>query len=247
MANVCPYCAAPADLAGEPVDAAGRLLRCTRCGTKWLPRFGAADRFRGREGNFLAENTGMTGRPRFERIIEHVEPERSWEARARAAKPSEFREEPGAPDARRGVSSGRWSLKAWSGVAAAIVLSLLAASLAVNSSLVGGASGDAMAQYSGLEIRLLRGVVERARAGLAVVVEGEISNITNAEIAVPAVRVSLLSEGVERYSWFVEPTETRLAGGRAVLFRSVHPAPPSGIDEVAFRLTERSATVIGMR
>ena len=247
MANVCPYCAAPADLAGEPVDAAGRLLRCTRCGTKWLPRFGAADQFRGRESNRPVEKMGVTGRPRFERIIEHSAPERSWEARARAARPSEFREDTGQPDDQRGLSTGRWTVQAWSGVAAAIVLSLLVATLAVNSSIVGGASGDTMTQYTGLEIRLVRGVVERARAGLAVVVEGEISNITDEEVAVPAVRVSLRSEGVERYSWFVEPTETRLAGRSAVLFRSVHPAPPSGIDEVAFRLTERSETVIGMR
>ena len=190
----------------------------------------------------------MTGRPRFERVIDHVEPRVSWEARARAAKPSEFREKKNMqPEVNRGFAAGRRALRAWSGIAAALVLSLLVATLAVNSSIVGAASGDAMSQFSGLEIRLVRGVVERARAGRAVVVEGEISNITDDVIAVPAVRVSLLSKGVESYSWFVEPTETRLAGRRAVFFRSVHPAPPSGVDEVAFRLTERSATVIGMR
>lgn len=247
MANVCPYCNVSADLAGEPVDAAGRLLRCTRCGTKWLPRFVApADQSRGRDGNRPLEKVRMTGRPRFERVIDHVEPGGSWEART--ATPSEFREKKKMrPEVNRGFAGGRGALRAWSGIVAALVLSLLVATLAVNSSIVGAASGDGMSQFSGLEIRLVRGVVERARAGLAVVVEGEISNITDDVIAVPAVRVSLLSEGVESYSWFVEPTETWLAGRRAVFFRSVHPAPPSGIDEVAFRLTERSATVIGMR
>jgi hypothetical protein len=134
----------------------------------------------------------------------------------------------------------------WSATVAAFVLVVVVAAMTMNMSLGGSAHGE-MKQYAGLEIKLLRGALERGRNGQVLAVEGEISNRTAAAIDVPAVRVSLRSDGTELYSWLVEPSTTRLDGGGALTFRSVLAAPPAGVDEVAFRLTERRDTIVGMR
>ncbi len=237
MAIVCPQCAAPAFTSAKAVNAAGRMLRCARCGTNWLPRIHGG----GQGGQRSPPRVSTPGRPRFERVIEHVDADFPGKASPRAAKPAEPAESEPPPSTRRYRPFAPSALTAWSS-AVAIVLAVLVAIIAFDPSVVGASPGGGTAQFAGLEVNLVRSTAKRIHTGQAVVVLGEISNRTNDRMAVPAVRLSVRSEGAELYSWIVEPTRTQLAGGRAIQFRSLSAAPATGFDEVALRFVERRDT-----
>ena len=260
----CPQCAAPAAFSAEALDPVGRMVRCGRCGTAWLARFHSDDRYANPRAERSLPAVRPSGRPRFEQIVEHVGASFSSKAPPQPAKPSSSAK-PSKPSRAPRMAkpqnpamaprttcdwgflvSGRRAFQLWSATIAAVILVAVVAVMTLNMSLGGPAHGE-MKQFAGLEIKLLRGALERARNGQVLAVEGEISNRTSDVLEVPAVRVSLRSNGTERYSWLVEPSTTRLDGGGALTFRSVLAAPPAGIDEVAFRLTERRNTIVGMR
>jgi hypothetical protein len=232
------------------------MMRCTRCGTAWLARVTGEDHFGGESGE-RHPLPARRQRPRFERVIEHVGSDFARPSPSRAAKPAKpARSARPAVSAKPAVAANSaWPsrffflparlLAAWPSVTAAVTLVAIVAVLSLHWS--GAMSDEGRSQFAGLEIRLLRGAIEPAREGRALAVEGEISNRSEGELRVPAVRISLRSDGFEVYSWLVEPTTTKLAAGRAVVFRSVLAAPPAGVDEVAFRLAEREDTVIGMK
>jgi predicted Zn finger-like uncharacterized protein len=254
VATACPHCAAPANLSPEALEASGRMMRCARCGTAWLARVTGEDPFGSESGEPRSLPVRQPARPRFERVIEHVGPSFARPQASRAAKTA--KPAMSAKPARAAVAANSaWPsrfvmlptrlLAAWPSVTAVVTLVAIVAVLSLHWS--GAMSDDGRSQFAGLEIRLLRGAIEPAREGRALAVEGEISNRSGGELRVPAVRISLRSDGLEVYSWLVEPTTTKLAAGRAVVFRSVLAAPPSGVDEVAFRLAEREDTVIGMK
>jgi predicted Zn finger-like uncharacterized protein len=243
VAIVCPHCAAPAVTSAGAVDAAGRMLRCARCGTKWLSRIQGG----GRRDQPSLPRVSKPGRPRFERVIDHVDLDFPGTVSPRAAKP-ERRAEPSGPKSR----SAAWryprfataALTAWSS-AVAVVLLVLVAIVAFDPSVVGASPDDGAAQFSGLEVNLVRSTTRRVHTGQAVVVLGEIANRTSEEIAVPAVRLSVRSDGEELYSWIVEPTKTQLAGGSAIQFQSLSTAPMASFDEVALRFVERQDISVG--
>jgi hypothetical protein len=227
------------------------MIRCARCGTAWLARLHADDHFGGEGDHRHPLPMRRPGRPRFERVIEHVGPSFARRSQPRAAKPAKSAMSAKPVVAANSARPSRFFmlrtrlLAAWPSITAAVTLVAIVAVLSLHWS--GAMSDDGRSQFAGLEIRLLRGAIEPAREGRALAVEGEIANRSDGELRVPAVRISLRSDGSEVYSWLVEPTTTRLAAGRAVVFRSVLAAPPAGIDEVAFRLAEREGTVIGMK
>lgn len=245
MAIVCPHCAAPAVTSAKTVDAAGRMLRCSRCGTNWMPRIHGS----GHADQRSLPMARKAGRPRFERVIDHADFKIPGKASPQAAKP-EMRARPNEPKPnpsdRRYRGFATPALTAWSS-AVAVVLLVLVAFVAFDPSVVGASPDDGAAQFSGLEVNLVRSTTRRVHTGQAVVVLGEIANRTNEEIAVPAVRLSVRSDGEELYSWIVEPTRTQLAGGGAIQFHSLSAAPQAGFDEVAMRLVERQDISAGAR
>jgi predicted Zn finger-like uncharacterized protein len=254
----CPDCAAPAAFSAEALDSGGRMARCGRCGTAWLARLHSNDQYGTASGESAAlPAIRRSGRPRFEQVVEHVGASfapktpsakpRKPARPAQPAKPPKFAKTPRPKFDWLRLLAARRAVQMWSASAAALVLVVLVTLLTVNSSLFGGSAHGEMKQFAGLEIRLVRGALEPMRNGHMLAVEGAITNRTNGEIDVPAVRVSLRSGGSERYSWLVEPSTTRLDAGGTVVFRSVLAAPPAGVDEVAFRLTERRNTIVGMR
>jgi hypothetical protein len=96
-----------------------------------------------------------------------------------------------------------------------------------------------MAQFAGLEIRLVSATVEPVHNQNTVIVVGEIANRSGGDLAVPAVRIAVRSGGTERHAWLHQPGQTRLSAGEALTFRSFLTSPPAGIDEVTFRLAQR--------
>ena len=242
MAIVCPQCAAPAINSAEAVDAAGRMLRCARCGTSWLPRINDREQHNQRP----VPTASRPGRPRFERVIDHFDADFRERVSSRVEKTAGQVKSQQPSSAWRYLPLARTALTAWSGVAAVVVVGIVAV-MAFDPSVVGASPGERTAQFAGLEVQLVSSTAESNRDGRAVDVRGEIANRTNGEIAVPAIRLSLHSDGAELHSWIVEPTTTRLAGNGVVHFRSLAVAPSTKFDEVLFALTERPDTVIGVR
>lgn len=242
MAIVCPQCSAPAINSAEAVDAAGRMLRCARCGTNWLPRVGDGKQHKLRP---LPTTSKPRGR-RFERVIEHIDADFPRMAAPRPEKPAGRVKPPPSSSAWRHLPIAKAALTAWSGVAAAVVIVVVAV-VAFDPSVVGASPGEQTARFGGLEVHLVTSAADSNRYGRALDVRGEITNRTDREIAVPAVRLSLHADGTELYSWIVEPTTTWLAGREVVHFRSQTVAPSAEYDEVLFALTERRNIVIGAR
>ena len=240
LVPVCPHCAASAMTTARAVDARGRVLRCMRCGTMWLV---------GREEDrqsvpFDGPQPEMAiagrGRPRFKRIIEHIDDESPTHGASASV----------APHRRSPILS--WLVRrgqaAKAGMASIAVLLLLSLTVMVLEPRgVGASSAEDMTGFEGLQIRLVRAALVPGRGGMAVSVEGEIKNQTLAAIKVPAVRVSVRSQGIERHAWVHEPGSNQLAGGQSVFFQTVLENPPRGIDEAAFRLTRRDDTRVGAR
>jgi len=224
------------------VDAAGRMLRCDRCGTSWLPRISEREQ----QNQRALPTTGRPERRRFERVIDHTDADFTGSATALAEKPAGQVAPKPPKSAWRNLPIASAALTAWSGVAAAVVVVVVAV-IAFDPSVVGASPGGQTAQFAGLEVQLVSSATESIRDGRTVDVRGEIANRTNGEIAVPAVRLSLHSNGAELHSWIVEPTAARLTGRGVVHFRSQTVAPSRKFDEVLFALTERPEIASGAR
>ncbi len=244
MTIACPQCAVPAAYSAEPVASSGRMMRCARCGTSWLARLQGEDPF----GSDRRSPQLRRGQPRFQRIVEHAEPDfgdtappktfgRAGAARPDAKAKAGLRLKPA-------LSHG---LAAWSGAGLAIVLAALVTATLFHSSNVDAAVETGAGKFSGLEVRMVDEGLKVVKDGRAVAVNGMITNRSEAVLDVPAVRVSLKAKGTELYTWTVEPTTTRLAAGGSIQFKSALAAPPAGIDEVAFRLADRREIIVGMR
>jgi len=237
MAIVCPRCATPAALSAK-IGRAGRMLRCNRCNTTWFARVPVADPFM-KEGGvspYLAAR--RIGCPRSERIIEHDAAGLSGKDEVQPAEPPESGRS-GMSVGIRGLPIGRRLVGAWFGAIAAVVIGSSVTMLALQSAVVGAAPAAEMAQFAGLEIRLISATVEPVHNQNAVIVIGEISNRTGSDLAVPAVRIAVRTGGTERHAWLHQPDQARLSGGEALTFRSFLTSPPAGIDEVTFRLAKR--------
>jgi len=210
------------------------MLRCNRCGTTWFARVhgGKPAGEWGGKSPYLAAR--RSDRPRFERIIEHD---------GVAAPPSVG--QPQAFAAR--FAFGRRLFGTWFGVVAAVVLCASVALLAIYSPVVGASPAVERLPFEGFQIRLIRAAIERGHGSRAVTVVGEIANLSDDDKAVPAVRIAVRADGVERHAWLHRPVETQLAAGQALTFRSSLASPPPGVDEVTFRLAERPDAVVGMQ
>jgi len=226
VAIVCPHCAAavPAGINRS----AGGMLRCNRCDTTWFARVHAGKSFANGSGKSPYLAVQRSGRPRFERIIEHD---------GAGGKPQSLA---------GGMAVGRRLFGSWLGVFAVVVLCASVAMLVIYSPVVGASPAVERLPFEGFQIRLIRAAIERAHGKNAVIVVGEIANTGEGDKAVPAVRIAVLADGAERHVWLHQPIETRLAAGEALTFRSLLASPPQGVDEVTFRLTERPNAVVGM-
>lgn len=245
MAFVCPRCATPVVPSAEIFDPAGRMLRCVCRDRKWFPRAHVVDPFTRGSG----ESPDLAVRPRrrrFEQIVEHQGQEAPRHGQVRPVEPIDGGRQ-GKPRASGAFGIGRRLFGGWLGAVAGVAVCGLISILAFQSAVIGASPAVDTAQFAGLEIRLIRATIERIHNQKAVIVVGEIANRTDSDLAVPAVRIALLSSGDERQAWVHQPVESRLGARAAMTFRSMLTPPPAGVDKVAFRLAPRSSTGIGMR
>jgi len=214
------------------------MLRCNRCNTTWFARVSASDPFmkEGGESPYLAAR--RLGRPRFERIVEHDTTTLRRQDQGQPVRSPESGQDGMSPTV-GGLRSGRRLVGAWFGAIAAVVIGSLVTILALQSAVVGAAPAVEMTQFAGLEIRLVSATIEPVHNQNTVIVIGEIANRSGGDLAVPAVRIAVLSGGTERHAWLHQPGQTRLSAGEALTFRSFLTSPPAGVDEVTFRLAQR--------
>jgi predicted Zn finger-like uncharacterized protein len=225
MAIYCPNCGTLAGV--RPASAhSGRLVRCARCGTGFMARIVADDRF-GRQSPALAIASAVSD------AIVIDEPAVTISAiPARAALP------PPPPTAAAGGEAARGRLRLTAAVAA-IVVSIGTVGLAAP--ILGGLPARLMAgEGTGLEFRAVRSETVMIGSASTLVVEGEIVNRTERTVALPAVRIALKApDGADVGAWLVEPNADHLAAGQAIGFRSARPAPPAAATQVSLSLAAR--------
>jgi len=226
MAIYCPQCATLSNVQSK-VGPTGRLMRCERCGTTWLAREHPDDPYRRGRARALPPPTDVSDAI----VIEHV-------GAAQAPKPPPWRPTPAKP-----AETGSFDLGRWQPLGAAFGGLLAFALLCVP--LVGGlpqvaGAGRLPADADQLAFQNVRSETIEHGGASALVVEGEIVNLSGRNVSLPAVRVSLRSaDGAEVRSWLVEPSTGGLAGGGSVGFRSAVLASPVPASEVTLSLAAR--------
>ncbi len=225
MAILCPSCAARQAISEDAVGA-GRMLHCDRCGTRWIARPYVENPFR--RVAFAAETEDISDAV----VIEHTAPGEAHHPGSgrRRVTPPPF------PVDRRWLKRG------------AIALAVVAAFFALRVPLVAALpQKGAAAESEQLAFQRVHSETLVKNGVKTLVVEGELVNTSAADVAVPAIRVSLRSPaGAEVYSWLVEPAKAGLAPGASVGFRSAVSAPPDA-SQVTLKLAARQNQIIGMR
>jgi predicted Zn finger-like uncharacterized protein len=223
----CPKCATPSAVAAGELGAAGRMIRCQRCGTNWLARQIAGDVYR--TPPVIARKPS----PRRDPLI--IEGELVLTARPRFGPTKRYE----APPAVARRQAPPWPLQR--GLVVLVVGLVLIAAISVTAPIVAALPG-----FSGIFARATRVAIEglhskAIRSGEAILVEGELVNRSEETAAVPAVRISLRTSGADEvYSWVVEPAVMSLAAGASVGFRSVLANPVPGAVHVAASLIDRA-------
>jgi predicted Zn finger-like uncharacterized protein len=223
MAILCPSCAARQAISDSDLGA-GRMLHCNWCGTRWIARPYTENPFR---------RISYAGGPQDISdaiVIEHSAPGRSH-------RPLSAHSHVPFPRDRRLLKG------------LGIGLAVLAIFFALRVPLVAALPQDSLlAETADLTFERVHSETMVKNGVRTLVVEGELVNASASDVAIPAIRVSLLSPGgSEVYSWLVEPAKAGLAPGGSIGFRSAVSAPPVDASQVTLRLAARENQIIGMR
>lgn len=147
------------------------------------------------------------------------------------------------------VPSGRLTRSLPTAVAAALLLVLGIGATAFHRP-IGAAVAEVAGltpKFDGFAFRGVRSETRPTREGTALMVEGELVNMTGAIAPVPAIRLSLHDGRTEVYGWSVELTRASLAPGEAIAFRSFVPVRAGRAENVVASLAERQGEIIGLR
>jgi predicted Zn finger-like uncharacterized protein len=240
MLIVCPNCASTYSLTAEQLGR-GRTLRCAQCRHTWFAEASSA----------APEPAPAEPEPPLQAAPETEAPPPPASPARRARPPAKAKAKRGLP-AMSATSLGtalRPMLRP-----ANLVAVLLAAVL-----VVGVAQRRKVVQLLPQTARLfaaiglpvnLRGVAfADVRSGLvidkdqtALVVEGEIRNVTRAPVQVASLSLDLRGkEGQTLYSWTAEPPKPVLEPGEAVPFRSRLVSPPADGHDIVVRFAADAA------
>ncbi|HVZ13880.1 MAG TPA: zinc-ribbon domain-containing protein [Bauldia sp.] len=218
----CPHCATIVPLADEEIGAAGRMVRCAACGTRWLARVLDEDPYARIPAVRRMTEADAAGDAL---VIDHVGP-------GFAPKPKAAARAAAAPSRR----TPRWPkiLAAVAGAVAAGVI-LRAPIMAALPHARGLPAEVAM-----LEFKDVKSQTVQLRGSDALLVEGTIVNHGASSVSLPAIRITLRSSSGDAVtSWLVEPAVDGLAPGGSVGFRSALAAPPPDAANVTLNLAAR--------
>jgi predicted Zn finger-like uncharacterized protein len=227
MSVRCPQCSSVSSLVDRDLGQAGRMVRCSVCGTRWLARSFADDPF-GEHGFSRAAHAGQAVEDGL--IIEHV----GAGFRRAASKASAVR----FPTLPRLDPRLLRRLAAIFG-AFFVVVALRAPIVAALPNLPGGLSPEAAA----LEFTGVRSQTVDRRGASTLLVEGTIVNTASRDVALPQIRVTLRSsDGAPVTSWLVQPAVQGLAPGGSIGFRSAVASPPQEATQVTLDLAGRQGS-----
>ena len=233
----CPSCATTPSLFASDIGPDGSMVRCARCGTRWLARTYDDDPYR--RPAFLSATTALAevseavviedGPPAFTRprMLRPPPPLSARMSRGRRRPPVDRR------------------LKALG-----LVFGVLAAFFVLRAPIVAALPqlGGLPAEVDRLEFQKVRSETVQLGGVSTLFIEGEIVNRSAQPVDLPAVRVTLRSAaGNPVTSWLVELSVPALAAGRAIGFRSALASPPPDAAGVTLNLARREGQTIGLR
>lgn len=273
MIIACPSCLARYELAGGPgaIPSEGRSMRCGRCGNIWQalpveppPEILSPDLV---WGEIVSEREQQDERDTLEdgaadatsvaRLVEDAADDRKdmdeeHSASGIVAQAHRAAREVAQQNARRSSQSG----SRLRGFMLGVTLALLVAVLHFRTDIVRVVpSSAALYDLVGLTVNLrgldFRDVTPRRifEDGLPVlIIEGEVVNVRNVEVAVPALRIAVRGPSREElYAWTIEPRQSVVAAGESMSFRTRLAAPPAGSRDVKVRFVERTRQPAGIR
>lgn len=235
MRIVCPRCQSAYDVKAEALGAAGRTVRCADCGEKWFQA--------------LAVNPPPTPVVEIDPWAEVEAEEQAMAAKGAAQmaamdmnepSPEELHEPPRGPRllaTKSGKSPKNFAFKPSLPLAAlACLLAVLSLALLFRTSLVrlqpnlAGvfASIGLPVNIRGLALEAIAPRLEAEGSRQALVVTGNIRNLTRSERDIPQLRLAILdASGKETAILSSPPPQEKLAGGATIAF-STRLAVPSG-------------------
>jgi predicted Zn finger-like uncharacterized protein len=215
MIVTCPACSTRFMVDARAIGETGRKVRCGRCSHTWMQKSAA-------EMPWL-ERAAATRAERLERA-------------AAAEQPSETRrvQLPSVPPPQR----NRRLMIGWAGLAAAVVLLILGATLTrhwmvahwpATERLYAAFGADSGAPGSGLEFRRVEPSRTTEEGQPALVIQGEITNVSSAVRQVPKLKAILHDKAEhELQSVSFPPPQDRLAPGETLSFKTTIPRPKDG-------------------
>jgi len=217
----CPHCATIVPLADDEIGAAGRMVRCAACGTRWLARVLDEDPYARIPAVRRMTEADAAGDAL---VIDHVGP-------GFTPKPKPVATPPKARRAPR-----RWP-KMLAAVAGAVLAGvILRAPIMAAMPHAGGLP----AEVAMLEFQDVKSETVQLPGSDALLVEGTIVNRGASAVSLPAIRITLRSASGEAVtSWLVEPAVDGLAPGGSIGFRSALAAPPPDAAKVTLNLAAR--------
>jgi hypothetical protein len=202
------------------------MVRCEQCGTQWLARNFAGDPF-GRNG---FSPTASRRAAEDAVIVEHIAPAFRRRAAEAAARTAAWRPLIDPTLVKRLALIFSTFL---------VLLALRAPLVAALPNLPGGLPADT----ENLQFAQVRSQTVELHGNSTLFVEGMIVNKSAADVALPAIRVTLRSaDGAPMRSWLVEPAVAGLAPGRSIGFRSAVASPPVDATQVTLDLAGRQGT-----
>jgi len=249
----CPCCHAPCHTGAPAASLAGRRLRCPHCDHVWRRAAGPAQP----SPQALVPLDGTVESPRPGR---QILPGDSFARTSRPLRPIiDVYPEP-APQRRRAAAAAlrpAASRLDLGGIAACLIAAVLMIGAVTERAAIVEAAPSfgrlyAMAglpvNLSGLEFSDVRIAQADQAERPVLVVDGRITNVTDAVVDVPAIRLALRNAiRQEVYSWQVEPTRTELEPGASLRFRSRLAAPAQPASDVELRFADRRQQLARIR
>jgi predicted Zn finger-like uncharacterized protein len=219
----CPQCQTIAPVSDAEIGGEGTMVRCRACGTRWLARVFASDPY-SRPGVQRMDPSDVVDAV----VIEHVGP--GFERAEPAAKKRLPKFEPVVAAPKRRVS---WKV-------AGIALGAIAAVVMFRSPIMAALPGNLPDEVKNLEFTQVHSETLHRKGTSTLIVEGQITNRSAGDVALPAIRITLRSPNGDPVStWLVEPAVAGLAAGKSIGFRSALASPPPDAAQVTLDLAAR--------